>query len=339
MKGLNSLLTFACAALGACAGAVKTSQPVIDELGCAVPPPAVFRKIGTSAELVKAKVGGVDVEGGKFSLTSDVVALVSQAALDETASRYLDCRAINGFAPEAAQWVTALVFFSKTRPTAEQMSAWQREHPSPAELRLRRSDQPPGNTAMETRSDSGPMNLSAPVRASDPLTPVLPSLGPVGACVVPYNAPSSGNVIYSSSAVSQRVGKLTFSLESVEDVGSNEVRVVLAIVSSGDPGAVAFRKAATSGRAMDSPRARIELAGDPGSSFTLRSSADLAFGTSAEDWLIIPACETRSVVLAFSGQVPAMAARPFSLSANTWLATLEGNGSVKTQPLTVFVRK
>jgi hypothetical protein len=145
---------FVCFCLTGCAHAVRPLTPTVDELGCVVPPPAVFQKVGFSVEAAKATIGKVDVAGTKVALSPDVIPLVSQAALDEQASRYLDCRVRKGYPADEAQWYVQLDAFTKTRPTPDQLSAWQKEHPSPAELKRRQLEEQL-RTAPDTR-------LSAP---------------------------------------------------------------------------------------------------------------------------------------------------------------------------------
>jgi hypothetical protein len=132
-----SLLVLAAAA---CVRAVTTPRPTIDELGCAVPPPTVFQRVGTTAELAKATIGKTDIAGAKVAVTPDVISLVSQAALDEQLAAYYHCRALKALSPDDAQWLMELTAFAKTRPSAEQMASWQREHPAPSSVRQRSAE-------------------------------------------------------------------------------------------------------------------------------------------------------------------------------------------------------
>lgn len=181
-------LLLICTTANACVRAVTVPPPTVDELGCAVPPPTVFTKVGTTIEIARATTRRTDMSGAKAALTPEVVTLASQANLDEQVLRYLDCRALKAFSHEDAQWFTELTAFARTRPSPDQMITWQREHPSPAELRRRKSEEPKGALGPQVDKHSSvnlpPNNVPA---ASDPGTTgptSVKDLGPLRVTVV-----------------------------------------------------------------------------------------------------------------------------------------------------------
>lgn len=93
--------------LQACPKPVPPVNPVLDQFGCPLPPPDVFRQTGVDASFAQSTYGKVIVGTIDVKTYPQVVTLLSQAVSDSRMRDYLRCLAIGGdkFTPEQAAYL------------------------------------------------------------------------------------------------------------------------------------------------------------------------------------------------------------------------------------------
>lgn len=130
MRALSVFFALGVAAV-ACVRPIPQGRSNLDELGCPIPPPSTFQKVGFSVDVAQATIRGNSVTGLKASVNPEVFSLVSKAVLDEQALAYLNCLARGSYPPHLSQWYSTLDLFMRTRPSAAEFLQWQAKNPIP----------------------------------------------------------------------------------------------------------------------------------------------------------------------------------------------------------------
>jgi hypothetical protein len=112
---------------------VISPPPTQDTFGCVAPPPSVFTQAGVDITWAKSNFGKVVI--GDLSIKTDpkVITLVSQAASDFQITSYLECLARNRdhYNNDQIAYLHMFNAFVSTKPTADQLATWQKDHPYP----------------------------------------------------------------------------------------------------------------------------------------------------------------------------------------------------------------
>lgn len=132
----QSALTLICILLlcVGCATFVKPQKSMeIDDYGCVPPPPDVFRAAGIDIQFAQSTFGKLVVGDINIKTNPQVIALASQAVIDDRIRSYLRCLAIrrDEYTHEQAAYLEALSLFMQTKPNADQFLRWQKENPFP----------------------------------------------------------------------------------------------------------------------------------------------------------------------------------------------------------------
>ena len=83
----------------------------------------------------------------------------------------------------------------------------------------------------------------------------------------------------------------------------------------------------------------MDLAGARGTHYTLESMPGLSVVNSADDWTMIGACESRSVVFQFTTPPGSPAGRSYALSADLWFAVRGSDQAVRVQTLSLYLKQ